>query len=210
MDIPGPDGPIRVSAYESPDGEVAKHCRRVQQKHYQDEILFGYNRGGSIYALISLRQGILASTSGEKLSNVKEMVELATGARYPVRFSVAVDPHGPACVWSASFEQSAVKGFSIFSTASGGGLDLHPSEVETRQFHSLNTACVDQGDPEEGQKPPCTKPELLATSDLNRNGRREFWYVNPYMWDNGFAVAEIDESGLKLVVLVDDCSICSD
>jgi hypothetical protein len=55
---------------------------------------------------VSLRQGILASASGEKLSNVKELIELATGVGYPVRFSVAVEP-GDRCVWSASFEQGA-------------------------------------------------------------------------------------------------------
>lgn len=72
----------------------------------------------------------------------------------------------------------------------------------------LNTSCVNQGDYSSKEKPPCTKPKLIAVSDIDKNGKSEYWFMTPYMWDEGIIIFE--ENDEKLPGLLSDCSDCSD
>lgn len=67
-------------------------------------------------------------------------------------------------------------------------------------------SCVYSGDYEENFGPPCELPKIYATSDLNHNGRTEYWHDIPYMWDVGFGVAEIVNG--KLMPINEICHAC--
>jgi hypothetical protein len=83
---------------------------------------------------------------------------------------------------------------------------LKPSPDEISLFYELNTKCVNQGDYEDPR--PCTKPLLLAVSDIDRNDNPEYWATEPYTWDTGLTVYELKNNTLQPILRV--CVGCSD
>jgi len=82
-----------------------------------------------------------------------------------------------------------------------------PTPAQSKEFYQLNTSCVQQGDYPDTQNHPCTRPKLLAISDINKNGKLEFWATEPYIWDTGLTVWENTGSLIPILQL---CSGCSD
>ena len=111
------------------------------------------------------------------------------------------------CVYSASINSSKYPLWSLFTSSPDNRFKM-PSKTEADLFHKLNTLCVNQGDYPEGEEPPCTKPTLLAITDINKNNKPEFWATEPYMWDDGLSVWEYD--GKELGKIFEVCVGCSD
>ena len=52
------------------------------------------------------------------------------------------------------------------------------------------------------------QPKLIAVTDINKDGKPEYWGTKPYIWDTGLKVWE--KVGNKMHVLLEVCPGCSD
>jgi hypothetical protein len=111
------------------------------------------------------------------------------------------------CVYYGSIADSKLHLWTLLSSKPLPGIFRKPTAKDRTEFYRLNKSCVQQGDYPEGKQPPCVRPELLAVSDINKNGKPEYWATEPYMWDTGVTVWENDG---KLVPLLEICVGCSD
>ena len=112
------------------------------------------------------------------------------------------------CSYFGTLDKPNLPRWTLLSSKPLPGVFLAPSNKDRAEFHRLNTSCVIQGDYLEGQAPPCTRPKLLTVSDINKNGKPEYWATEPYVWDTGVTVWE-SNSG-KLVKLLEVCVGCAD
>jgi len=110
------------------------------------------------------------------------------------------------CIYYGEFVESGIPEWTIVSTKEISSLRF-PLPKESNHFYKINTLCVQQGDYDKGEGPPCVKPQLVAVSDINQNNRLEYWYTKPYMWNTGFTLAEETESN-DLIVIVESCPSC--
>jgi len=110
------------------------------------------------------------------------------------------------CVYFGTLENPKVALWTLLSSKPLKGF-RPPSAEDRATFRRLNKSCVQQGDHAEGKEPPCVRPEIVAVSDINNNGKPEYWATEPYLWDTGLTVWE--NSG-KLVPLLQVCIGCSD
>jgi len=137
---------------------------------------------------------ILSPTSGPlKLSSVDSFVDHMN------------DTH---CVYYGTLNNTNLPKWTLLSSKPLPDVFHPPTQNDLNEFYKLNTKCVEQGDYPEGKQPPCTKPQLLAISDINKNGKPEYWATEPYMWDTGLTVWESDNG--KLIELLSICVGCSD
>jgi hypothetical protein len=147
-------------------------------------------------------------SEGRHFKSMKEIYSVNEGKRYSISFGAYFSELGTdRCIWFGKLEGAKPKELELYSfprATLNTAIDSQTSAL----FYSINKTCVNQGDPLPGQEPPCTKPILKATSDLNGNGRKEFWYSEPYTWDTGFVVAELDDSGKVLKKIIDKCLDC--
>jgi hypothetical protein len=111
------------------------------------------------------------------------------------------------CVYFASINSSEYPRWSLFTSSPVNRFRI-PSKKETELFYKLNITCINQGDYPEGKEPPCTKPTLLAITDINKNNKPEFWATEPYMWDDGLSIWEYN--GKELIKIFEVCVGCSD
>jgi len=111
------------------------------------------------------------------------------------------------CVYSASLNSDKYPRWSLFTSKPDNRFRI-PDKAETKLFYKLNKTCVNQGDYPEGKEPPCTKPKLLAITDINKDSKPEFWATEPYMWDDGLTIWEYN--GKNLIKILDVCVGCSD
>lgn len=111
------------------------------------------------------------------------------------------------CVYFASINNNKYPRWSLF-TSKPDKIFKAPSEEETQLFYRLNQTCTNQGDYPKGKEPPCTKPKLLAVTDINDNNKPEFWATEPYLWDDGLSIWEYDKKSLHQIFEV--CVGCSD
>lgn len=112
------------------------------------------------------------------------------------------------CVYFGTFEKASPPLWTLLSSEPLPGVFRAPTENETLRFSQLNNSCVEQGDYPEDRMPACVRPRLLAITDINKNGRPEYWATEPYRWDTGLTVWE-EENG-KLIPLLELCVGCSD
>jgi len=112
------------------------------------------------------------------------------------------------CVYSGTLEKSALPRWTLLSSKPLSDMFRAPTKEEREIFYRLNTTCVQQGDPPAGQVPPCVRPTILAVSEINKNGKIEFWATEPYSWDTGITVWENNNG--TLVQLLKVCVGCSD
>jgi hypothetical protein len=112
------------------------------------------------------------------------------------------------CVYFGSIGNVDMPLWTLLSSEPLPGVFRKPTSKDRAEFFRLNTTCVQQGDYPEGKAPPCVRPELLAVSDINRNGKPEYWATEPYMWDTGLTVWE--NNATALVPLMQICVGCSD
>jgi len=112
------------------------------------------------------------------------------------------------CVYFGSFEKDNPPLWALLSSKPIPGIFRSPTPKDTETFYQFNKECITQGDYPEGQEPPCTRPELLAITDINGNGSPEYWATEPYMWDTGLTVWEKEND--TLAPLLEVCVGCSD
>lgn len=113
-----------------------------------------------------------------------------------------------SCVYFGTIENADLPRWTLLSSAPMPGVFRAPTQMDRDELYRLNTACVQQGDYPEGKEPPCVRPLLLAVSDINKNGKPEYWTTEPYMWDTGLTVWE--NTGATLLKLFEVCVGCSD
>lgn len=187
-----------------------QQCSEVSGKKLQrNETLLAYSIDGELGALAILKGEEFLPVDGREFKHITAMYDLINQKRYPVSFDAEFTWLGKdRCVWFANLRgESRPQAISIFASKRIKlETKLNPKIIDF--FYSINTACVYQGDMPPHIKRPCTKPKLLATSDLNSNGRMEFWYTKPYTWDTGFVIAELSESGNYLDVISSKCLDC--
>jgi len=114
------------------------------------------------------------------------------------------EDHG---VYSGTLAKKDLPNWTLLSSAPLPGVFRKPTQKDRDEFYRLNTTCVKQGDYPAGQDPPCVRPILLAISDINKNGKPEYWVTEPYIWDTGLTVWE--NTG-TLNQLLQVCVGCSD
>jgi hypothetical protein len=174
----------------------------------ENEVLFAYSVDGKLDALTLFNGMEFRPVDGREFKHVTTMYNFSDHKRYSISFDAYWTRLGKdRCIWFARLPENAPRNMSIFSSRKFD-LNTKPDPKTVELFYSINTDCVDQGDPQAGERIPCKRPELLATSDLNSNGRMEFWYSVPYTWDTGFNVAELSESGDKFDILTSKCLDC--
>jgi hypothetical protein len=112
------------------------------------------------------------------------------------------------CAYYGTLDKTNLPRWTLLSSKPLPGVFRAPSNKDRAEFYRLNTSCVIQGDYPEGKAPPCTRPELLAISDINKNGKPEYWATEPYIWDTGLTVGEISNG--KIVPVLEVCVGCAD
>jgi hypothetical protein len=166
---------------------------------------------GPVRALARLRRGKLEPTDGENLRegmrvwNVLDRSDSALGLS---SVSSLLDRAGEDhCVYAAEVRPGQPRG-TLLATAPLPGVFRAPSAEDRAFFQSHDSGCVDQGDFEPADKPPCTRGELLAVSDVDANGELEYWATQPTTWDTGISVWRRTSMGLEAVL--EACPGCSE
>ncbi|MCZ6853343.1 MAG: hypothetical protein O7G86_05420 [Gammaproteobacteria bacterium] len=188
------------------------------------DILIGYignirrtNQGGgwvelgSFRVLGIVRDGRLVASDGAAISegmNYWNVLEPSAAPTSLQQVSSFLDLSGiNHCVFHAEPKQNLPL-WTLLSDRPLPGVFHHPNPSETTYFAEQHDVCVDQGDPEPREKPPCSRPKLLAVSELNQEGEKQYWATEPYRWDTGITVWKRTENGLSSIIKV--CSGCSD
>jgi hypothetical protein len=171
-----------------------RKCREVEAEPLKTgEVLFAYSDDNKLDSLFIFDGKSFIDATGKEFKNIEEMQNLINGNGYPVAFSAYLTRMGPdRCIWFAEVKEGKLEGISIFASQRVD-IDIILDKKRVELFQSIKTECIDQGDYPPNKKPPCTRPKLLATSDLDNDGFIEYWYTDPYTWNTGFAVAELDE-----------------
>jgi hypothetical protein len=112
------------------------------------------------------------------------------------------------CVYFGSLDKTDLPRWTLLSNVPLTGVFRSPTQKDRDEFYRMNTTCVRQGDYPEGKEPPCVRPILLAISDINKNGKPEYWATEPYIWDTGLTIWE--NTGGTLLKLFEVCVGCSD
>jgi hypothetical protein len=171
----------------------------------------GTTRVGPFRAFAILRNGQLIASDGASIRNDMKFWQIAKPSASAVVLrgtSSFLDRLGEDhCVFSAEPDPS-LPSWTLLSSRPLGEMFSPPSEADSSYFGAHQDICVDQGDYEPSNKPPCTRPMLLAISDLDRDGAKEYWSTQPYLWDTGIAVWQRTEAGLNHIMEV--CAGCSD
>jgi hypothetical protein len=111
------------------------------------------------------------------------------------------------CVYYGTVNDPNLPQWSLLTSKPLPGVFRVPTKAEKAKFRKAKPECIVQGDYAEDQKPPCSRAEILAVSDINKNGKPEYWATEPYMWDTGLTVWE--DTG-QLNTLFQVCVGCSD
>jgi len=169
-------------------------------------------RVGPFRPVALLRGSTITETSGSAIRKGQRFWRVLAPGTTPLRLRTVDsfldymnDPH---CVYFGTFGTANPRRWTLLSSAPLPGVFRTPSRAERAEFARLNTTCIVQGDYPEDEAPPCTRPELLAVSDINKDRKPEYWATEPYNWDTGLSVWE--EQNGKLVPLLQVCVGCSD
>lgn len=169
-------------------------------------------RLGPIRALALIRQGKLAATDGRFIREGMPLWRVLSPKSPPVALrnvSSFLDRMGEDhCVYHAEMSPSEISQWTLLASKPMGHVFRSPRPQDISFFRKHNSTCVDQGDYEPSKKPPCTRPKLIAVSDIDRDGVSEYWATAPYTWDTGFTVWKEIDNGL--VRVLDVCTGCSD
>ncbi len=187
--VPGGNEMAGLSASEAPppnEGEIVQVPCKSESKLAAGEWLIG--KPGAYIKV--LPNGRLTQVTGEELANIRTAFNPIQGdTEILIQMECAEDLEEGA--GATTWFLSSVKPEQFFSTKKGVKVRTQLTDDEKTFFVTqINTACVDQGDFPETEKPPCTRPTPVAITDLNENGQREYWFTEPYMWDNGIGVIE--------------------
>ena len=193
---------VATKRYEENGDEVCDNIPSIPP----DYILIGYTKGQTLYPLAVWDGTNLKSAAGLSIKNYKSFVS----AQDNVSLNILAKPphrdaHSNQCIYSGTISNKT----SDLTLTSSQKLEFFTSIPKAAKdtFDILKGPCVRQGD-EVPEK--CVFKELIAVSDLNKNGRFEFWFKQPYLWDDAVSVAELSEDSKKLISITTDCSDCSD
>ncbi len=168
-------------------------------------------RLGSFRVLVVIHNGALLTAEGAGIHDGMEFWNVVAPATGPValrQVSSHLDRMGKDhCVFHAEPDRDLAL-WTLLADRPVPELFHQPSPSETAYFAVHRNICVDQGDYPPARKPPCSRPTLVAVSDLNQNGEKEYWATEPYTWDTGITVWKLTESGLARLKTA--CSGCSD
>ena len=133
---------------------------------------------------------------------IKDAFRVDDGKTFPISYDTySAQPGADKCYWAAKLESK--KSLNDLFASQKLKFTTKIDEATRTKFNAINTACVTQVDSSNNPKSSCTKPVLKGVSDLNKNGRLEFWYTSPHTHAMGFAVAELDESGNALKIIAE-------
>jgi hypothetical protein len=197
------DGTLKATKQFDENGnEVCDDTRSVPENH----TVIAYLKNKSVYPLMAWDGKELKKIKEQNIRNVKSFVSVYQ--KDPVTFAQQPphrDAHSGECVYSGSLltdvgEPSLVtsKKFDFIVPIPQAARDL---------FNAIRGPCVRHGDTE---PETCLFRELLAVTDLNKNGKWEFWFKQPYLWDIGVSIAEVSADQKSLIPVASDCSDCSD
>ena len=114
----------------------------------------------------------------------------------------AYDPKAETCIWFGK-AKSNFANWTLFSSKKNINIFTNVTKEMKKDFFSISSTCKQHGDSGD-----CIPVEIIATSDLNENKILEYWYVDPYMWDIGFAVGELDKKHKKINIISSACLFC--
>ncbi len=168
-------------------------------------------RLGSFRVLGIVRNGMLVTTDGAAIRDGMNYWNVLAPSAVPTalrQVSSYLDRLGEDhCVFHAE-PKADLALWTLLSDRSLPEIFHYPDASETAYFAEHHNICIDQGDYEPSKKPSCTRARLLAVSELNQDGEKEYWATEPYMWDTGITVWKRTETGLTPIKKV--CSGCSD
>jgi hypothetical protein len=168
----------------------------------EGEILLLYGseaNPGVLEALVTFDGTDFKEAYNRYFRGIKEAFRVDDGKTFPISYDTySAQPGADKCYWAAKLESK--KSVNDLFASPKLKFTTKIDEATRTTFNTINTACVTQVDSSNNPKSACTKPVLKGVSDLNKNGRLEFWYTSPHPKATGFAVAEPDESGtLKII-----------
>jgi hypothetical protein len=171
----------------------------------EGEILFLYGSEadpGVLEALALFDGTDFKEACNQLFRGIKEAFRVDDGKTFPISYDTySAQPGAEKCYWAAKLESKKSLN-DLFASPKLKFTTKIDAETRTK-FNAINTACVTQVDSSNNPKSACTKPILKGVSDLNKNGRLEFWYTSPHTQATGFAVAEMDESGNTLKIIAE-------
>ena len=112
------------------------------------------------------------------------------------------------CVYVGLSSSADPAGWQIWTSRPMAAAFRPPTAGEIERLRDYEPDCVVQGDLPDSERPACVRAELLAVSDLDGDGRLEFWHSAPYTWDTGLSVLEESQSDPERIVAA--CPGCSD
>jgi hypothetical protein len=187
--------------------QEAPRCLDVSPKDLKEgEILFMFtseSQADVLEPLVIFDGSEFKQIHNRYFRGIDEAYDVSDGKSVEISYDTySVLPGDDKCYWAAKLEKSKKKELELFSYPNFQ-LDTKINDDLEKQFYSLNTACVTQMDDSNNPRSSCTRPVLKGVSDLNKNGKMEFWYTWPQVRETGFAVAEVDESGTKLNIIAE-------
>jgi hypothetical protein len=187
--------------------QEAPKCLDIAPQALKDgEILFLYQPEGqpdSLETLVLFDGTEFKETHNRYFRGISEAYRVDSGKAFVISYDTySAMPGSDKCYWSVRLEKSKKNENELLSSAKTK-FNAKIDDKMLSHFYSMNTACVNQVDSSNNPKSSCTKPILKGTSDLNNNGRAEFWFTSPHLRATGFAVAELDESGNKLNIIAE-------
>jgi hypothetical protein len=197
-----------IAAFNYPAiAQEAPKCLDVTPLALKDgEVLFLYQPEGqpdSLETLVVFDGKEFKETHNRYFRGISEAFRIDSGKAFVISYDTySAMPGSDKCFWSAKLEKPKKSDNELFSSAPVK-LNTKIDDKTLSYFYSLNTACINQVDSSNNPKSSCTKPILKGTSDINNNGRTEFWFTSPHLRDIGFAIAELDESGNKLKIIAE-------
>ena len=171
----------------------------------EGEILFVYGseaNPGVLETLVLFDGTDFKEGCNQYFRGIKEAFRVDDGKIFTISYdSYSAQPGADKCYWAARLESK--KSINDLFASSKFKFTTKINEEARTKFYTINTACIARADSSSNPKSACTKPVLKGVSDLNKNGRLEFWYTSPHPQATGFAVAELDESGNTLKIIVE-------
>jgi hypothetical protein len=196
------DGKVITKHYEQNGDETCDDSNILPDHH----VLIGYVKNKIVYSFMVWDGAMVKRSKDQSVKNIKSLI--AIDQKEPILFTAKSphrDAHSNSCIYSGAVTAPVID-FTLVSTKKFNFILPIPQAAKD-QFNALRGPCVRHGDSEPDQ---CVFSELLAVTDLNKNGRFEFWFKQPYLWDFGMAISEVSADGKSLGHIASDCSDCSD
>lgn len=153
----------------------------------------------------------ILETNGQEVKSIKHLYRINDRLKINVKPKVSYDEicdHAGVlgCIWNSHSELINQPYYTILATSI---IRVEkPNQIDEQKFYEIDHSCVHQGEHPIDQMPPCKKPELIAVSDLNQNGKKEYWHTVPTTYRDGFAFSEINESQRSLISLAESDPDC--